>query len=327
MTEHVIAIMLAFVIDQIIGDPKNAPHPVRLFGWSIAFCERRFNKGRFKKEKGMAMIMLVGLFFMLAAFSIVSFFSRLHPAAGIFAEAVIISFMIAEKSLREAALAVYEPLCQKNLVSAREKLSWIVGRDTADLPESEIVRGTVETVAENTSDGITAPLFWALFGGAPFAVLYRVVNTADSMVGYQNEKFAEFGFASAKLDDLLNYLPSRLTAFIMVLVNHPAKGIQKRECFSILKRDARKHPSPNSGFLESAMAALLGVSLGGINRYQGKISNRPKLGDGVYSLEAKHIHDAIDIMKKTDRFFLLFFMIGGVCFDAAITWSQSILSL
>lgn len=121
MTEHVIAIMLAFVIDQVIGDPKNAPHPVRLFGWSIAFCERRLNKGRFKKEKGMAMIMLVGLFFMLAAFSIVSFFSRLHPAAGIFAEAVIISFMIAEKSLREAALAVYEPLCQK--ISFRQEKS------------------------------------------------------------------------------------------------------------------------------------------------------------------------------------------------------------
>src|SRR5699024_4768470 len=145
--------------------------------------------------------------------------------------------------------------------TARQKLSFIVGRDTEELSEEEIVRGTVEMVAENTSDGITTPLFWSLIGGAPLAFVYRAVNTCDSMVGYQNDRYEQFGYFPAKLDDVLNWLPARLTAVVMMLVKRPME-ITRKKAWAILFRDARKHKSPNSGWGEAAVAALLGIQLG-----------------------------------------------------------------
>ena len=146
------------------------------------------------------------------------------------------------------------------------------------LDEGEISRGAIETVAENTSDGVTAPLFWALLGGAPLAMVYRATNTCDSMVGYKNERYKEFGWASAKWDDVMNWIPSRLTGMIMLLGNRPEK-ISYRKAWTILFRDAKKHPSPNSGWGEAAVASILGIQLGGINYYKGIISNRAKMGD------------------------------------------------
>ena len=141
---------------------------------------------------------------------------QIHPFVGIIVESILISTTIAHKSLKDAALEVYDPLQKEDYTEARLKLSYIVGRDTEQLDESEIVRGTVETVAENTSDGVTAPMFWAWIGGAPFALLYRAINTCDSMVGYKNEKYSDFGWASASMDDVVNWIPSRLTGFIML---------------------------------------------------------------------------------------------------------------
>ena len=193
---------------------------------------------------------------------------------------------IAHKSLKDAALEVYDPLQKEDYQEARLKLSYIVGRDTEQLDESEIVRGTVETVAENTSDGVTAPMFWAWIGGAPFALLYRAINTCDSMVGYKNDKYSEFGWASARMDDVVNWIPSRLTGFIMLLANRPQKTKVKKT-WKILFRDAKKHPSPNSGWCEAAAAAILGVQLGGVNTYKGIVSNRALMGDPLYPLESE----------------------------------------
>lgn len=253
-------------------------------------------------------------------------FYLLHPAAGIMMEAVLISTTIAQKSLKEAALSVYSPLVKDDMAEARHKLSWIVGRDTDNLEEPEIVRGAVETVAENTSDGITAPLFWALVGGAPLAIIYRAINTCDSMVGYKNERYGEFGWASARLDDAANWIPSRITSFCMLLGNRPFH-MSRTEALKIVLRDARKHPSPNSGWGEGAVAAILGVQLGGINFYKGVVSNRATMGDALTRLEKNHILEVNKIVCATVPLFVMLLWLGGILYEMAISWFQSTLSI
>ncbi|EIJ79901.1 cobalamin biosynthesis protein [Bacillus methanolicus PB1] len=316
---HLAAVILAFFLDLIIGDPPGWPHPVRWMGAIIAFLDKQLNKGNHRLEKGVVMLVVVLLIVMGATALSVFAVYKFHPLAGIVWEGVLISTAVAQKSLREAALAVYEPLQNGNIAEARVKLSYIVGRDTDHLPEREIVRGTVETVAENTSDGVTAPLFWGLLGGAVSALAYRAVNTCDSMVGYRNQKYEKFGFASAKLDDLLNWLPSRLTAIAMLLSMKPGK-VSRKQAVSIVLRDAKKHPSPNSGWGEAAFAAIFGVQLGGTNYYKGVVSHRAKMGDPKYELQTNHIIDSINLMKRSVLLFLLFLLFGGVAIEMAAAW-------
>jgi len=315
---HLLAITLAFFLDRLIGDPPNWPHPVKGFGKLISILEKRWNKGRNRKQKGALMTLTVLIVVISITGLSVAIAYTLHPLVGIFYEAILIATTIAQKSLQNAALDVYEPLQDGNMTEAREKLSWIVGRDTAHLNESEVVRGTVETVAENTSDGITAPLFWALIGGSVGAMAYRAINTCDSMVGYRNEKYGEFGYASAKLDDVVNWIPARLTGMCMILVKRPHSTISR--AWHILFRDAKLHPSPNSGWGEAATAAILGVQLGGFNTYGGIISNRARMGDPIMKLSALHIPKAIMIMNRASILFLLILWIGGLLFDVTISW-------
>lgn len=319
MINHLIAITVAFVIDSIIGDPPNWPHPVKWMGSAISFLEKKLNKNQSRKAKGIGMVLiLLSIVILITGFLAWGCY-QIHTILGIAFESIVISTTIARRSLKEAALEVYEPLKSGNMEEARLKLSYIVGRDTDKLDEGEIVRGTVETVAENTSDGVTAPLFWALVGGAPLAMVYRAINTCDSMVGYKNEKFLEFGWASAKLDDLVNWIPSRLTGFLMLIGNKPSL-INRRETWKILFRDARRHPSPNSGWSEAAVAALLGVQLGGINYYKGIVSNRAKMGDLLSPLEKGHIIKTNSILTRTSLFFILTLWIGGMLIEMARTW-------
>ena len=319
MIQHLIAITIAIVIDLIIGDPPSWPHPVKWIGTLIAWLDKRLNQGRNRKRKGIMMLILV----LLAVFVPVLFVSwvayQIHPLVGIIVEGILMATSIAHKSLKDAALEVYDPLQKEDYQEARLKLSYIVGRDTEQLGESEIVRGTVETVAENTSDGVTAPMFWAWIGGAPFALLYRAINTCDSMVGYKNDKYSEFGWASARMDDVVNWIPSRLTGFIMLWANRPQKTKVKKT-WNILFRDAKKHPSPNSGWCEAAAAAILGVQLGGVNTYKGIVSNRALMGDPLYHLERNDIIKMNLILSRTTFLFLLILWLGGVFIDMAITW-------
>ncbi|WP_409303339.1 adenosylcobinamide-phosphate synthase CbiB [Peribacillus sp. SCS-155] len=308
---HIAAVTLAFLLDLWIGDPKNLPHPVRWMGRMIAFLEKRWNQGVLKKQKGLFMVITVLLLFTSVTGLTVYLAYSIHLAAGVIWEAAIISTAIAQKSLKEAAMDVYFPLKAQNLNDARIKLSYIVGRDTDQLEETEIVRGTVETVAENTSDGITAPLFWAAAGGAVLAVAYRVINTCDSMVGYRNDRFEEFGWASAKLDDIANYIPSRITAFLM-LASSKSYIHNRKTCLHITLRDAKKHPSPNSGWGEAAAAALLGVELGGVNYYKGKESDRARMGIPATPLEPNHILQSISIMHRSSVCFILLIWLGGL---------------
>jgi len=319
MIQHLIAITIAIVIDLIIGDPPSWPHPVKWIGTLIAWLDKRLNQGSNRKRKGIMMLILV----LLAVFVPVLFVSwvayQIHPLVGIIVEGILMATSIAHKSLKDAALEVYDPLQKEDYRNARLKLSYIVGRDTEQLGESEIVRGTVETVAENTSDGVTAPMFWAWIGGAPFALLYRAINTCDSMVGYKNDKYSEFGWASARMDDVVNWIPSRLTGFIMLWANRPQKTKVKKT-WNILFRDAKKHPSPNSGWCEAAAAAILGVQLGGVNTYKGIVSNRALMGDPLYHLERNDIIKMNLILSRTTFLFLLILWLGGVFIDMAITW-------
>jgi len=316
---HLIAISIAYIIDLFVGDPPNWPHPVKSIGSMISFFEKRWNQGKLKKWKGVAILLFVLLFAFSIVLIVVLTGYKIHPFVGILVESIIISTTIAQKSLKEAAVEVYHPLKSGDLVEARKKLSYIVGRDTDDLDESEIARGAIETVAENTSDGVTAPLFWALIGGAPLAMVYRATNTCDSMVGYRNERYKEFGWASAKWDDVMNWIPSRLTGMIMLIGNRPeSMGYQK--AWKILFRDAKRHPSPNSGWGEAAVAAILGIQLGGRNYYKGIVSNREKMGEPLHPIQAEHIIKANIILGKTVFLFLLLLLLGGMLFDLAVTW-------
>lgn len=323
MFEHLLAMTLAYLIDRIIGDPKSIPHPVQLIGKAIAFFDRTLNRGNYRRLKGTISVIFIVLFVMIAVFVVTYLAYQVHYTLGIVVESFLIASTIAVKGLKDAAYDVYFPLASQKLQTARDKVGMIVGRDTEQLSEAEIVRAAVETVAENTSDGVTAPLFWAFIGGAPLAFMYRTINTCDSMLGYKNEQYAQFGWAAARIDDLVNLIPSRLTAFVMIIANRPVHPHTRRDCFRILFRDAKKHSSPNSGWLEAATAALLGVRLGGVNTYQGNVSKRAFLGEPVYALKASHILHAVSIMNCTVITVIAVFWIGGGIFAFASTWFQS----
>jgi adenosylcobinamide-phosphate synthase len=320
MIGHLISITIAIILDKLIGDPPSWPHPVKGMGKLISYLDQRLNKGRNRQLKGLWMLMSVLVLTFLPSCFLVYISYQIHWWIGVIIEALLIATTIAQKSLKDAALEVYEPLQANDLVLARRKLSYIVGRDTEQLEEKEIVRATVETVAENTSDGITAPLFWAFIGGAPFSLVYRAINTCDSMVGYKNDKYREFGYYAAKCDDIVNYLPSRITAMLLLLVSrspfHP-----KKEAWKLLVQDAKKHPSPNSGWGEAVTAILLGIQLGGINYYRGQKSDRARMGTALQPLGTKHIIESTKIANKAVVCFYLFLFIGGIGFELANAWS------
>lgn len=316
---HLIAVTLAFFLDLLIGDPPNWPHPVKWIGTMISKLDQAFNSGAYKKRNGLFMLIIVLAMVILITGLTVYLAYRIHPLAGILWEAVVIATTIAQKGLKQAGMDVCHPLNERDYPEARLKLSYIVGRDTSDLDESEIVRGTVETVAENTSDGVTAPMFWAAVGGAPLAMVYRAINTCDSMVGYKNDKYGQFGWASAKLDDIVNWIPSRLTGFLMLLSSKSGyHGFGAR--WKILFNDAKKHPSPNSGWCEAGVAAILGIQLGGRNMYKGIVSDRARMGVPLVRLEAKHIPKTITIMHRSSFLFLLMLWLGGLILDITFSW-------
>lgn len=317
---HLISITIAFFIDKIVGDPPNWPHPVKWMGRVISFLDRQWNNGSNRKMKGLFMVVLVIVVTFSVSYVFLYWTYHVHIIAGIVLESMMIATAIAQKSLKDAALEVYAPLKEGNLKEARVKVSYIVGRDTQSLPESEIVRATVETVAENTSDGVTAPLFWAALGGAPLCLVYRAINTCDSMVGYKNRQYIQFGYFSAKLDDWVNFIPSRLTSYLLLLFCS-TRFYTRKEAWRQLFQDAKKHPSPNSGWGEAATAILLGVELGGVNYYKGEISDRARMGRRYVALNKEHILDANNRMSTAVLLFLLFLWLGGILIELTITWS------
>ncbi|MDP5275211.1 adenosylcobinamide-phosphate synthase CbiB [Chengkuizengella axinellae] len=284
----------AMIVDWVIGDPERLPHPVILMGKAIQLIEKRSYKQN--KRRGIGLLICV----LFLSFSITLIITvglhYIHPWLGYIANVWLISTTIAMKGLKEAALLVYAPLQQADLSEARKYVGYIVGRDTTNLSESEITRATVETVSENIVDAVISPLFYALFGAAPLAMLYRATNTLDSMVGYKNDKYQHYGWASARFDDVLNWIPARLTGLLIVIVSFLHKKLDSERSWKSIRTFAHHHPSPNSGIPESAVAGALGIQLGGVNVYGGIISERARMGVALRKLECDDILHSIQIL-------------------------------
>ncbi|MEW9699693.1 adenosylcobinamide-phosphate synthase CbiB [Paenibacillus sp. SI8] len=278
----------AIVIDWLIGDPKWPTHPVILIGRWIRFLERSLRKeseGRAINEsvtrlkvKGVVLAGTTIILSFMAVSALVWAAHWINVWLGYFVSTWLISTTIAIKGLKDAAYLVYQPLRSGDLAEARKYTGYIVGRDTEHLGEAELTRAVVETVAENIVDAVISPLFYALLGGAPLAMLYRASNTLDSMVGYRNDRYRHFGTASARWDDAMNWIPARLTGLLLILVALLQPGLSAKRSAAAIRRFAHLHPSPNSGIPESAVAGALGIELGGLNVYGGAASERARLG-------------------------------------------------
>lgn len=327
--EWAMILLAAYILDRLVGDPRWLPHPVVGMGKSISLLEkglcRLMRLLRWENETHHRHIRLLGLLFpvvivvgvYLAVFFIVQFVSGWNVWAGRVLEVFLIATTIATKGLAEAAGHICEALQAKDMERARYALSMVVGRDTEKLDEREIVRGGVETVAENIVDAVTSPLFYAALGGAPLAMAYRAVNTLDSMVGYRNEKYLYLGWASARLDDLANWLPARLTIFPMLAALALLK-LHPREAWEAYRQDAHRHPSPNSGIPEAIMAGGLHIQLGGINTYQGHISCRATMGRPLEDRKPVHLLQAIRVLHWTSWIYVTLLSACAVVFRALL---------
>ena len=292
-------ILAAILLDILAGDPPWLPHPVKLIGRFASFLETPLRKIFPNPRVAGAMAVLIVLIVTgLVTYAVIFSAGLLHPLVADIVSIVLLYTTFAARDLARHSLNVYRGLKAGNLEEAREKVSLLVGRDTDILDEAGIVRATVESVAENTVDGVTAPLFFAFLAGPAGAMLYKAVNTLDSTFGYKNERYREFGWASARLDDLTNYIPARLTAMIIPVAAVTLK-LSPLDSLRILLRDGNKHPSPNSGLTEAAVAGALNVQLGGVNYYFGQPSLRPTLGDPVRELRKNDILRANALMFVT----------------------------
>ncbi len=294
------SIIIGFILDCIFGDPYNFPHPIRLIGNLISVLEKIMRKLFPEKLYFAGVMMSLSVIFLSSLIPIVILIIcyKLNIIFGILVEGVMCWYLIAPKCLKSESMKVYNAVSRDNIEDARKAVSMIVGRDTDILSCEGIIKATVETVAENTSDGVTAPLFYMAFGGAPLGFLYKAVNTMDSMVGYKNEKYKDFGRFSAKLDDVLNFIPSRLTSLLMIISSCILK-YDRKSAYRIWKRDRLKHASPNSAQTESVCAGALNIRLAGDAYYFGKLCKKPYIGDDKRPVENEDIKRANNLMYLT----------------------------
>jgi len=271
-------LLAGVALDLAVGDPQWMPHPVRGIGWFARNCERVFRATLWPlRVAGLLFwVVVVGSFTLLVWLTV--------QYGGVWCSIYWIYSLLACRDLDVEAGRVVSALIDRNEEEARKRLSWIVGRDTAQLTEPEMVRATIETVAENLSDAVIAPLFYLAMAGPAGMAAYKAINTLDSMVGYRDERYREFGWASARIDDAANYIPARLTALLIWIVAL-LPGFDAIRAFRVTLRDGGSQPSPNSGFPEAAVAGALGVQLGGLNYYRGKPSLKAALGNAIVPLE------------------------------------------
>ena len=275
--------LTAFILDQIFGDPRNFPHPVVIIGKLISAMERFTRKVFPKTNRGeLAAGAFTWLVVATVSFAVPFIALVLLAKVNVWAAFALNTFwsyqIFASKSLKEQSMLVYRYLEAEDLPNSRKYLSWIVGRDTSELDPEEITKAVVETVAENTSDGVTAPMLYMMILGAPLGMLYKAINTMDSMLGYKNDRYMYFGRIPAKIDDVANFIPARITGLLMCLTA-PLIGLDGGNAYRIYKRDRLKHLSPNSGHLEAACAGAMHIMLGGDSFYFGKLVEKASLGD------------------------------------------------
>ncbi len=286
-----IAFVVAIVADSLIGDPYSMPHPIRVFGNAISNIESRLNKGDSRKFKGfVTMLFLVGTTYSI--FYVAQYLVSANIIVWSIFTAIFVYYGLSNRCLIVEGLKVEKKLIAGDIEGARYQLSMIVGRDTSSLTPSEIRSAVIETLSENLSDGVIAPLLYFVLGGIPLMMSYKMINTLDSMVGYKNERYNDFGYASAKMDDLANFIPARLTALMIVVVSCSLRAAR------FILNYGNKHSSPNSGYPESAVAGVLDIRLGGANSYFGKIVEKPYIGSNDRPIEHQDVISACMVNTK-----------------------------
>ncbi|SFQ47263.1 adenosylcobinamide-phosphate synthase [Lachnospiraceae bacterium XBB1006] len=312
MEYHIIAFVAGFLLDLCLGDPYWLPHPIRAIGTLIAKLTDGLLKenlsNRKKRWRGVGLVALVLICTEAVVVPLLIGAYMVHPVAGCVVETVMTYQMLATKCLKVESRKVYDAIEKEGLPQARKAVSMIVGRDTQQLTEEGVIKAAVETVAENTSDGIIAPMLYLAIGGPIAGFFYKSINTMDSMVGYKNERFYYFGTAAAKLDDVVNYLPARISAYLMI-VSCTVLGscYHTKDAYRIYKRDRYQHKSPNSAHTESVCAGALGVQLAGDASYFGKRVQKPYIGDRVRPIEA------FDIVRANRLLYATAILCEGIC--------------
>lgn len=311
---YALPMLVGFVIDIFVGDPYNFPHPIRAIGTLIAKLEK-FVRERFKnlRKGGVFLALTVLIASTLVPLAVLLVCYKINIYLGLAVESVMCWQLVAARCLQKESMKVCRAVEEKDIEKARKAVSMIVGRDTDVLDETGIVKAAVETVAENTSDGVTAPIMYIAFGGAPLGFFYKAANTMDSMIGYTNEKYIDIGRFAAKLDDVLNFIPSRLTALGMILSAY-LLGADGKNAAKIWKRDRRKHASPNSAQTESVCAGALDIRLAGDAYYFGELHKKEFIGDDIRTPESEDIRRANRLMYCTS----VIVLIVGAALRAAI---------
>ena len=298
----VIALIIGAVLDRIFGDPVSLPHPIVYFGKAISFFEHNFNIGSQRVGKGAftALTLIISTFIISAIIITISFL--IGKWLGIIIMSIFVFYCLAGKTLETEVANVFYA-ADKSLEEGRKQVSRIVGRDTSELTDHEVRTASLETLAENLSDGVIAPLFWYLILGVPGMLTYKMINTMDSMIGYKTERYRDFGRFAAKIDDIANYIPARITALLMVFVAGRPKLIK------FIKHYGPQHASPNSGYPESALAGILDCRFGGPHNYFGKMVYKPYIGSTERTLTTKDLNISLIISCRTEALMLLV-MIG-----------------
>lgn len=312
MKFHIIAFFTGFILDLILGDPYWLFHPIRLIGSLIAGLEKKLLNYRSKEaaetdrdtakelRRGAVLVFLVVIITAITAAVILLGAYLIHPYLGAVIEAIMTYQILATKCLKVESMKVYKSLETEDIEASRKAVSMIVGRDTNVLDDEGVTKAAVETVAENTSDGIIAPMIYTALGGPILGFVYKAINTMDSMLGYKNDKYLYFGRAAAKLDDFVNYIPARISAYIMILAAYMGgRDYSGKNAYRICKRDNRNHASPNSAQTESACAGALGIQLAGDASYFGKIVKKPYIGDKTRKVEHEDIRRVNKLMYLT----------------------------
>jgi adenosylcobinamide-phosphate synthase len=301
-------ILVAFFLDLAVGDPRWLPHPVVLMGKFISRGERFLWSGAARRDffAGMALSLVLLTIVVGATWMVLYSVALLPPMIGFLLTAGLASTTLATRGLLDAVRQIETPLRSDNLVKARENLAHIVGRETATLNEDKVLRASLESLAENTNDGIIAPLFYLFLGGVPIAMVYKAVNTLDSMIGYRSERYLYFGKFAARLDDVVNFIPARLTAFLMVIATFLVR-LNGSLALRILRRDHGNHLSPNAGYPESALAGALAIRLGGPSIYFGIEVQKPYLGDDLAPVNIGMLKEARALCLVTATLSLMTF--------------------
>ena len=289
----VLPLLIGWLLDLALGDPSWLPHPVVGFGRMISWCEHRWNGGGHRKWKGgVVAVALIALVF-FATFAVLYWLSSLSVVVGVCLKGVLVFCCLAGTTLIREVKEVFRAT-DRSLEEGRRQVARIVGRDTSQLSAQEIRTAALETLAENLSDGVIAPLFWLAVGGVPGMMAYKMVNTLDSMIGYRTERFRDFGCVAARIDDLANYLPARLTALLMVAVSG------RLSLLRFVARYGHRHASPNSGYPEAALAGILDCRFGGPHYYFGELFDKPYIGENDRELTSNDMRTAVTINRRSE---------------------------